>query len=102
MKKDPSNYTAGEQKYLARQQAVKAGKPNAIAYFKNVALTVDGALCLGMSYSVEHRRYSCTYTETDSVRDFGGSHCWDVEGGSLDCAVSDLNMKTIHESVRKI
>ncbi len=98
---ESENYTPAQKEWLKRRGAVAAGKPNAIACFKNIALTVDGVLCLGMSYSAEHRRYSCTYTETDGVRDFGGSHLWDCEGGSLDCAVSDLNMKTIHESVRR-
>lgn len=102
MKKDPSKYTPGEAEYLKRKAAVVAGKPNAYTYFKNVALTIDGVLCLGMTYSFERQCYSCTYTETDGVRDFGGSHRWDKEGVSLDSIISDLDLESVNDGVRTV
>lgn len=102
MKKDPENYTPGEAEYAKRKADVKAGKPNAGIYFKNIAVTVDGILCIGMTYSFERKCYSCTYTEIDGVRDFGGSHRWDKEGGSLDGSISNLNLASVSDGVRKI
>ena len=53
MKKDPADYTKGEAKYLARQLAVKAGRSNAMTYFKNVAVTKAGDFVIGLSYNLE-------------------------------------------------
>lgn len=98
MKKDPSKYTAGEAKYAARQQAVKAGKPNAHQFFKNLAVTEDGALLIGMSYSIEWKRYSCSAIETDGTR-VNDPLQWDQYGGSLDGGI-DLNLASVHNNVR--
>lgn len=102
MKKDPANYTPGEVEYVKRKADVKAGKPNADLFFRNIAVTVDGVLCIGMTYIFERENYTCTYTESDGVRDFGGSHRWDKNGISLDDSISDLNLDSINDGVRKI
>lgn len=101
MKKDPSDYTAGETKYAARQLAVKAGKPNAMTYFKNVAVTLAGDFVIGLSYNLDLQRYSCSAIEIDGVR-FNDPCRWDKYGGSLDDDVSDLNIKSVHEGVSTV
>lgn len=101
MKKSPSDYTAGEQKYLARQQAVKAGKPNAHSYRRNIAVTLAGDLVVGLSYHRELERYSCSAIETDGIR--RNDPCrWSKDGKSLDIDISDLNVKSIHIDVNTI
>ena len=101
MKKDPADYTKGEAKYAARQQAVKAGKPNAMTYFKNVAVTLAGDFIIGLSYNLELQRYSCSAIEIDGVR-FNDPCRWDKFGKALDCDVSDLRLGSVHTSVRTI
>lgn len=101
MKKDPSDYTPGEQKYLARQQAVKAGKPNAMTYFKNVAVTKAGDFIIGLSYNLELQRYSCSAIEIDGVR-FNDPCRWSKDGIALDDDLSDLVLGSVHSSVRTI
>lgn len=101
MKKDPSNYTAGEQKYTARQQALRTGKPNAYAYFVNVAVTDAGDFVIGLSYNRELGLYSCSAIEVEGVR-ANHVHRWDRFGGALDGDISDLNVASVHDSVRVI
>ena len=101
MKKDPSNYTAGEQKYLACQLALKAGKPNAYAYLVNSAVTKDGDFVIGLSYNMDLQRYSCSAIEHDGIR-YNNPCRWDKQGKSLDCDISDLLMGSVHEGVRLI
>jgi len=101
MKKDPSDYTAGEAKYAARQLAVKAGKPNAMTYFKNVAVTKAGDFVIGLSYNLELQRYSCSAIEIDGVR-FNDPCRWDERGKPLEGDVSDLILGSVHSSVRTI
>ena len=101
MKKDPSDYTPGEAKYAARQQAVKAGRPNAMTYFKNVAVTKAGDFVIGLSYNLELQRYSCSAIEIDGVR-FNDPHRWDKDGIALDDDLSDLVLGSVHTSVRTI
>lgn len=102
MKKDPADYTAGEQKYLARQQAVKAGRPNAMTYFKNVAVTKAGDFVIGLTYNSKLQLYSASAIEIDGVRDNGKLCEWDREGGALDDDLSDLVLGSVHTSVRTI
>ena len=102
MKKDPSDYTAGEAKYAARQQAVKAGRPNAMTYFKNVAVTKAGDFVIGLSYNLELQRYSCSAIEIDGVRDNGKLCSWDKDGNALDDDLSDLVLGSVHTSVRTV
>ena len=102
MKKDPSNYTAGEQKYLARQQAVKAGRPNAVTYFKNVAVTKAGDFVIGLTYNSKLQLYSASAIEIDGVRDNGKVCEWDREGGALYDDLSTLNIGSVHSGVRTI
>lgn len=102
MKKDPANYTPGEQKYLARQQALKAGKPNAMTYFKNVAVTKAGGFVIGLTYNSKLQRYSCSAIEIDGVRDNGKLCSWDKDGNALDDDLSALNIDSVHTSVRTI
>jgi len=95
-------FTVGQKKWLELREAARASKPNAWAYFKNIALTVDGMLCVGMSYSAEWRRYSCTYLlgEDGKINTEGDSRRWDCEGGSLDGG-SDLNLETVSDAIYK-
>ena len=102
MKKDPADYTAGEQKYLARQQAVKAGRPNAMTYFKNVAVTKAGDFVIGLTYNGKLQLYSASAIEIDGVRDNGKLCEWDREGGALDDDLSDLNIDSVQVGVRTI
>ena len=102
MKKDPSDYTPGEQKYLARQQAVKAGRPNAMTYFKNVAVTKAGDFVIGLTYNSKLQLYSASAIEIDGVRDNGKLCSWDREGGALYDDLSDLVLGSVHTSVRTI
>ena len=101
MKKDPADYTKGEAKYAARQLAVNAGRPNAMTYFKNVAVTKAGDFVIGLSYNLELQRYSCSAIEIDGVR-FNDPCRWDKDGIALDCDLSDLVMGSVHTSVRTI
>lgn len=102
MKKSPSDYTPGEQKYLARQQALKAGKPNAMTYFKNVAVTKAGDFVIGLTYNIDLQRYSCSAIEIDGVRDNGKLCEWDKSGNALYDDVSDLLLASVHSGVRTI
>ncbi len=95
------SHTPEQKIWLERRKAVKDGKANAYAHFVNLALDNDGDLMMGMTYSHEWQRYTCTYTQSNGVRDFGGSRAWDRQGGSID-GLADLNLKTVHEGVRKI
>lgn len=102
MKKDPADYTAGEQKYAARQQAVKAGRPNAMTYFKNVAVTKAGDFVIGLSYNSKLQRYSCSAIEIDGVRDNGKLCEWDKSGIALYDDLSDLVLGSVQVGVRTI
>ena len=101
MKKDPSDYTAGEQKYLARQLAVKAGKANAMTYFKNAAVTKAGDFVIGLSYNIDLQRYSCSAIEIDGLR-FNDPRRWSKDGIALDSDLSDLVLGSVHSGVRTI
>lgn len=101
MKKDPADYTKGEAKYLARQLAVKAGRSNAMTYFKNVAVTKAGDFVIGLSYNLELQRYSCSAIEIDGVR-FNDPCRWGKDGIALDSDLSDLVTGSVHTSVRTI
>ena len=101
MKKDPADYTAGEHKYAARQLAVKAGKPNAMTYFKNVAVTKAGDFIIGLSYNIDLQRYSCSAIEIDGVR-FNDPCRWSKDGEPLDSNLSALNIGSVHSGVRTI
>lgn len=98
MKKDPADYTPGERKFADLVAALKAGKPNAHQLFKNLALTEDGDLLIGMSYSIEWERYSCSAVEVEGVRT-NDTWRWDRHGGSLDGG-SDLNLASVHDDVK--
>jgi len=102
VKKDPADYTAGEAKYAARQQAVKAGRPNAMTYFKNVAVTKAGDFVIGLTYNSKLQRYSASAIEIDGVRDNGKLCEWDREGGALYDDLSSLNIGSVHSGVRTI
>ena len=102
MKKDPSDYTAGETKYASRQLAVKAGRPNAMTYFKNVAVTKAGDFVIGLSYNIDLQRYSCSAIEIDGMRDNGKLCSWDKSGIALDDDLSDLVLGSVHSGVRTI
>lgn len=102
MKKDPKDYTAGEQKYLARQQAVKAGKPNAMTYFKNVAVTKAGDFVIGLTYNSKLQLYSASAIEIDGVRDNGKLCEWDKSGIALYDDLSDLVLGSVQVGVRTI
>lgn len=101
MKKDPKDYTAGETEYAKRRAAALAGKPLAEMYFKSMAVTEDGQLCIGMTYSLEWRRYSCSAMIIDGVR-VNEPRRWNKAGYSLDDDLSALNIDSVHQGVRTI
>lgn len=102
MKKDPSDYTPGERKFADLVAAVKAGKPNAAIYRKNSAVTENGDFIIGLTYNIALQRYSCSAIEIDGVRDNGKLCEWDREGGALYDDLSDLNVSSVHTSVRTV
>ena len=102
MKKDPSDYTAGERKFADLVAALKAGKPNAIIYRKNSAVTLAGDFVIGVTYNIALQRYSCSAIEIDGVRDNGKLCEWDREGGALYDDLSALNVGSVHSSVRTV
>ena len=101
MKKDPSDYTKGERKFADLVAALKAGKPNAAIYFKNVAVTLAGDFIVGLSYSIALERYSCSAIEIDGVR-FNDPCRWDKSGKALDDDLSDLVLGSVQVGVRVI
>lgn len=102
MKKDPSDYTAGERKFADLVAALKAGKPNAMIYRKNSAVTENGDFVIGLTYNIKLQRYSASAIEIDGVRDNGKLCEWDREGGALYDDLSALNIDSVHTSVRTI
>lgn len=102
MKKDPADYTKGERKFADLVAAVKAGKPNAMIYRKNSAVTQAGDFVIGLTYNIALQRYSASAIEIDGVRDNGKVCEWDREGGALYDDLSDLNVGSVHSSVRTI
>lgn len=52
MKKDPADYTKGESKFADLVAALKAGKPNAMIYRKNSAVTENGDFIIGLTYNI--------------------------------------------------
>ena len=101
MKKSPADYTPGERKYAARQLAVKAGRSNAMTYFKNVAVTKAGDFVIGLTYNSKLQRYSCSAIEIDGVR-FNDPMRWDKSGKALDDDLSDLVLGSVQVGVRTI
>lgn len=102
MKKDPSNYTPGERKFADLVKAAKAGKPNAMIYRKNSAVTENGDFIIGLSYHSKLQRYSCSAIEIDGVRDNGKLCSWDKSGIALDDDLSDLVLGSVQVGVRTI
>lgn len=102
MKKDPDDYTAGERKFADLVAALKAGKPNAAIYRKNSAVTLAGDFVIGLTYNIALQRYSASAIEIDGVRDNGKLCEWDREGGALYDDLSDLNVSSVHTSVRTV
>lgn len=100
MKKDPKDYTQGEAEYDRRRLAVKAGTPNAYVYFKNIAVTMDGDLCVGMTKNTQGGYFSCSAIVRDGVR-ANDPLRWDFQGGSFD-GLSDLNVRSVHQDVRTV
>lgn len=102
MKKDPSDYTAGERKFADLVAALKAGKTNAMIYRKNSAVTEAGDFVIGLSYNRELQRYSCSAIEIDGVRDNGKLCSWNENGNALDDDLSDLVLGSVSSNVRTI
>ena len=102
MKKDPSDYTPGERKFADLIAALKAGKPNAMIYRKNSAVTEAGDFVIGLSYHSKLQRYSCSAIEIDGVRDNSKLCSWDKDGNALEDDLSDLVLGSVHTSVRTI
>jgi hypothetical protein len=102
VKKDPADYTAGERKFADLVAALKAGKPNAMIYRKNSAVTENGDFVIGLTYHSERQRYTCSAIEINGVRDNGKLCEWDKSGKAVDCDCSDLVMGSVHTSVRTI
>ena len=93
-------HTTEQTEWLQLRDDAKANKHLAVVRFNNTALTVDGDKCIGMSYSVDLSRYSCSYMQRAGER-FNEPSRWDKEGGSLD-GTSDLNMGTVQQGIRRI
>lgn len=93
--------TNGQIEYARRHAAANANRPNAHGVFNSSALTLAGELCIGMTHNTQHNHYSCTYTEVDGVRDFGGCRQWDLQGRSMD-GLSDLDLSTVQTGIRTI
>lgn len=102
MKKHPDDYTPGQRKFADLVAAVKAGKPNAAIYRKNSAVTEAGDFVIGLTYHSARQCYSASAIEIDGVRDNGKLCEWDREGGALYDALSDLNVGSVHSSVRTV
>lgn len=96
-----TTHTIGQKEWLKRRQNVKDGKPNAIAYFKNVAVTLAGDLVVGLSYHRELERYSCSAIEFDGIR-YNHPKRWNKQGIALDVDLSDLNLASVHTDVNTI
>lgn len=94
-------HTLGQKEWLKRRQDVKDGKPIAMTYFKNAAVTKAGDFVIGLSYSIELQRYSCSAIEIDGVR-LNDPHRWSKDGIALDGDSSDLVMGSVQVGVRKI
>lgn len=94
-------HTPEQKRWLAMREKIRSGDDADYYVFRNLALNMNGDMCIGMSYSVEWQRYSCTHTDRNGVRDFGGSYRWDKNGISLDGDI-DLNMKTVQQGIRKV
>lgn len=101
MKKDPADYTAGERKYADLKKAVAAGRPNAVIYLKNAAVTEAGDFVIGLTYNIDLQRYSCSAIEIDGIR-YNDPKRWDKHGGSLDADISDLLISSVNDGVRTI
>ena len=101
MKKSPADYTLGERKYTELKKAVKAGKPNAVTYLKNSAVTLAGDFVIGLSFSNDYQRYSCSAIEINGIR-YNNPCRWDKSGQAIDDDLSDLNVDSVHTSVRTI
>lgn len=102
MKKDSSEYTAGERKFADLVAALKAGKPNAMIYRRNSAVTLAGDFVIGLTYNIALQRYSASAIEIDGIRDNGKLCSWDRDGKALDCDLSDLNINSVSQGVRKV
>ncbi len=102
MKKSPSDYTTGERKFADLVAAVKAGKPNAMIYRKNSAVTLAGDFVIGLTYNIALQRYSASSIEIDGMRDNGKLCSWDKDGNALDDDLSALNVDSVHTSVRTV
>lgn len=102
MKKSPSDYTKGEAKFAERVKALKAGKPNAYVYRKNIAVTKAGDFVIGLTYHIDREYYSASAIEIDGVRDNGKLCSWDQNGIALDADLSDLNIESVHQSISKV
>lgn len=102
MKKDPSDYTPGERKFADLVAALKAGKPNAMIYRKNSAVTENGDFVIGLTYNIKLQRYSASAIEIDGVRDNGKLCSWDKDGNAIDDDLSDLVLGSVHTSVRTV
>lgn len=95
-----TTHSTEQKEWLQVRNDAKAAKGNAAMRLNNMALTIDGEMCIGMSYSNEWRRYSCSYMQIDGKRINEPSR-WDSQGISLE-GRSDLNMGTVQDGVRKI
>lgn len=102
MKKDPTDYTAGERKFTDLVAALKAGKPNAMIYRRNSAVTLAGDFVIGLTYNIALQHYSASAIEIDGIRDNGKLCSWDRDGKALDCDLSDLNINSVSQGVRRI
>ncbi len=96
-----NNKTSGQVEYERYRAAASANKSNAHSYFNNMALTVAGELCIGMTHCKTNGYYACTYTGIADERDFSDSRRWTLQGHSMD-GLSDLDLSTVQTGIRTI
>ena len=93
-------HNAEQLRWLKMRKAYRANQYNRCYGFQNLAMDMDGQLCIGMTHNQTWGYYSASYIESGGER-LSTPKQWDMGGMSLD-KTADLNMKTIHKGVRTV
>ncbi|MDO5769738.1 MAG: hypothetical protein Q4P13_09555 [Psychrobacter sp.] len=92
--------TDDSKKYWQLREDAANNLPNADIYLRNIALTVDGSLCLGMTHNVTWGYYTARYIQRGGLRKAVNLQ-WDLSGKSAD-GFSDLDMNTVSRGMNRI
>ena len=92
--------TPDQKKYYGLRRKIAAGQTLLNQDIKNLALTVDGHLCVGMTLNRTWGHYGSWAIETNGVREIRREE-WDLNGRSL-TGFSDLDMTTISKGVNTV